>query len=81
MAELKPCPFCGGEARFYQTAVGTVDSNSAELRFQIRCKECGAVAPGSYGGICFTLKLNGEMNVWRDDRPTAVDAWNRRVTE
>lgn len=78
MTELKPCPFCGYEARFYQTSVG-VDSNSAELRFQIRCKKCSAVAPEAYGGICINLNQNGEMNMWHDDRIAAVEAWNRRA--
>lgn len=34
MSELKPCPFCGGEAEIVNTSV-----------FWAKCKECGAESP------------------------------------
>lgn len=37
MAELKPCPFCGGEARRYN---GTIDS------YGVTCKKCSAKVYG-----------------------------------
>ena len=39
MAELKPCPFCGGEARRY---AGHIDFHG------VVCKKCGAKVYG-YG--------------------------------
>jgi len=36
MEELKPCPFCGGEAEYY----GECDM------VHVRCKVCGATTPG-----------------------------------
>ncbi len=37
MAELKPCPFCGGEARRYN---GNIDS------YGVVCNKCGAKVYG-----------------------------------
>jgi len=34
MSELKPCPFCGGEAKTIKNAVGTL--------FWVYCWKCGA---------------------------------------
>ena len=37
MSELKPCPFCGGEAEIYRHA----------LVSWVRCKECGVDTPAA----------------------------------
>ena len=34
--ELKPCPFCGGEAHFVET------SADSDTEFHAQCKSCGA---------------------------------------
>lgn len=81
MIELKPCPFCGGEATIEQTSHGTTELSSCKLSFLIRCSKCGATAPNSYGYIAINLAQNGELNQWRDDRAEAAKAWNRRVTD
>lgn len=80
MENLKRCPFCGGEAIIEQTAHGTTSNNSVSLSFEIRCKDCGATTEPSYGNIFINLKgENGELNIWHDDRPNAINAWNRRA--
>ena len=65
MAELKPCPFCGGEA---EEAYMKRKKLFAKFRFPyvthivyIRCEVCGATS---------SLK-------WT--RENAIEAWNRRV--
>ena len=78
---LKPCPFCGGEAQFEQTAHGPVDHSSVRLQFVIRCKKCGASAPNVCGYIAMNLSPNGELNAWHDDRNPARAAWNRRAND
>lgn len=37
--ELKPCPFCGSDAKFRHIGKGT---NKNELGVHVRCKNCGA---------------------------------------
>lgn len=77
--KLLPCPFCGGEARFIQTAYGTTNLNSVSLSFSIRCVKCSATAPNAMGKIAINLLEDGTLNAWRDDREKAAEAWNRRA--
>lgn len=79
MNKLKSCPFCGGEAYFKQTACGTVDNSSVKLQFSICCKKCDAHAPNAYGYIAINLSPDGELNIWHNDKNSAIDAWNRRA--
>lgn len=78
MTELKRCPFCGGEAQVEQTRAGEYELNSAGFLFSIRCKKCHATAPGASGNIALNLTKAGEFNIWHNDLPKSVDAWNRR---
>ena len=80
MAELKPCPFCGGEAAFTQTGTG-YESNSVYLDFKISCKKCGAVAPKSRGRMWMNIGSSGKLNVWKDERAFAEKAWNGRSND
>lgn len=64
MAELKPCPFCGGEAEC-SYSMATIDLDMRPVR--IVCKECGA-----------TTKLIKVSNKYcATDK--AVEEWNRRT--
>ena len=78
--ELKPCPFCGGKAKIEKTSRGT-NGDSCQLSFSIRCVKCGATAPGAYGYISINLAGDGELNLWHDDRSSATEAWNRRLSD
>lgn len=82
MAELKPCPFCGGEAKFSTWKVEIADQKSSNIivRFysKIECNECG-VNP---------IDCRKNITVWFDKTGTIqtsegvgemVEAWNRRT--
>ena len=81
MERLKPCPFCGGGAVIKQTGIEVMQTNrdSVSFNFRIRCKNCDATAPGAQGYISANLSKDGVLNVWHDDRPSAILSWNRRA--
>jgi Lar family restriction alleviation protein len=67
--ELKPCPFCGGEA-YYRKPID--EKGTAMVRVGVECKKCGAY-PFS------TMIYEGES----EQRKKAVAAkfWNRRAED
>ena len=65
--ELKPCPFCGGEAQSISTTYGNGDA--------VECKRCHATsADFMYGG-----DINGEYT--SKYYQAAREAWNTRANE
>ena len=65
MSELKPCPFCGGEAVLLLRCRNGIPSGDAGTEAVIQCNKCN---------VKFTrwaLKKN-----WAKE--SVIDAWNRR---
>ena len=69
--ELKPCPFCGGEAKLFLDIICAGHGDSAHKYYAI-CKSCGAAGPYFYPRFVGT-----EV----DCEKVAADAWNRRSPE
>lgn len=76
--ELKPCPFCGGRAKFL---VKTYRSNGTHRGwdFGVYCSQCDITLSRTDYKLDVDFNNNGELEVLQDDRPNAVEAWNRRV--
>lgn len=76
MIELKPCPFCGGEAKFVIKAT----SATMEIRgwaYRIACSSCKVETPK----LEYTeMKMfeNGLIEFTKDGRSALVDIWNAR---
>ncbi len=80
MTELKPCPFCGGEA--------VVDSHFScvyELIYGVvSCKRCGIKVHGKKSFDTYAATYEGYAtqewvtNAHIEAKQSAIDEWNRR---
>ena len=64
---LKPCPFCGGEAKVY------MEHKKIGLTLWAECRECGAKTVG----YC----PKNDLESFERCKELAIEAWNRRVPE
>lgn len=67
MFELKPCPFCDGEAEYIRKTVKLNGYKGDVVR--VRCSKCHAQSP--YG-------RNRRLHGFHVSDYYAADAWNRR---
>lgn len=70
MAELKPCPFCGGKAEIKLSSSAIAYMGSV-YSCHIGCKECGLGLSENF----VDMGLAGEIE------EVLVEAWNRRVND
>lgn len=77
--KLKPCPFCGGQAKFIKKGIGSVKSR-VHFSFGIECIDCGGRVPKSYV-LSLTLDEDGEIVPITDERSAAIERWNSRSKE
>ena len=69
MAELKKCPFCGGEANLITYA-------GAERIVYIDCKDCKALM--GYPRVVISA-MKGKL--YFENEAELIEAWNNRVEE
>ena len=78
MAELKPCPFCGGEAMYFakcRTERGVIRG----WQFGIYCTKCNVTTPKTDYKIEISFDPDGEIREIVSEREEAAKAWNRRA--
>lgn len=72
--ELKPCPFCGGEAELVDISSGT-----GKAQFAVVCGACGASSKAYKPFGNYKRSWHKEASVIEAQEYT-TKAWNRRVT-
>ncbi len=61
--ELKPCPFCGGEARLRK-------HQRLNQTWYVQCNQCGIRTPNS---------VQAAYESWKTTMNYPVQLWNRRI--
>lgn len=78
MSNLKPCPFCGGEAKFFITASSKTE-NLFRWNFGLHCTKCGIETPKNDYTVEIEFSDCGEVKAVKDERPAAIEKWNLRT--
>ena len=66
MSDLKPCPFCGGEAK------DVVKRKRRIFEAFVQCRKCNAKSG---------VMLTEPFEKWNRAMEEAIEAWNRRASE
>lgn len=77
--ELKPCPFCGGNAMFL-TITNKSSQSSVGVMFKIKCMKCRIEFPKSYECEMY-MDQEGGIRTGRDERAKATTDWNKRAND
>lgn len=75
--DLKPCPFCGGEAYVREYAFGHSGSGGFTASYEVGCTMCKIAFKSDSK---FTLK-NGQPVFTVNGYEKCVNAWNRRAND
>jgi Lar family restriction alleviation protein len=85
MAELKPCPFCGGKAAFVPRAVNIAlqkDPSDPKFGVSVICSKCGAESPNmideEHAAAKWNARTDGVQEVWT---PQELAAAKERANE
>ena len=73
MIDLKPCPFCGGEAE-----LSTRSGKRKGAKFQIRCRIACSKCHIGIADRNVTRREEGKTIIVRDGCAKCIEAWNRR---
>ena len=74
--DLKPCPFCGGEATVREYAHGHAGSGEFTASYEVKCPDCQIRFQFDSH---FSL-VNGQPVFKQNGYEKCVEAWNRRVS-
>ena len=78
LTKLKPCPFCGGEARFRILSNGYAGDDK-NITFTAECPKC-RISKGLGKNI---VKYDEDLNILYaiDERPNVIEEWNKRIED
>lgn len=77
MNDLKPCPFCGGTAKFLIKCFSERGITRG-WQFGIYCSKCEITTPKTNYQVEVQLNEFGDIVTTNDERDKAIETWNRR---
>ena len=82
MAELKPCPFCGGyDTDYSQKRVQCDYGSNARYQAAVYCRKCNAYGRRVLSEKAYVRDYAALQRVTEGLRERAIEAWNRRAGE
>ena len=75
--KLKPCPICGGEAKFQIHSNIKMGGDGLGWSYTVVCKTCRLKIDNLYE-THVKMNSDGELEFVRDDRRDIISTWNRR---
>ena len=71
MNELKPCPFCGGPAKFDHYSAYSCDSSFD----YVGCNKCEVMM------VCEPERYDRMSGKWSQETASTINAWNKRIAK
>ena len=84
MTELKPCPFCGGDAGMHmQTTYLAKGQKERSQGWRVKCKSCKAQTQLVFCNLVESVanRINNATDTKEDAKRIVADAWNRRASD
>jgi Lar family restriction alleviation protein len=78
MNELKPCPFCGGQAKLHRWDMEMGEGWILIELFFVKCDMCKAEI-GDYKSTS-RYREDGTVEIIEDCKTKIIEAWNRRTS-